>query len=155
MDKFKQQGFTLIELVMVIVILGILAAVALPKFANLGGDARSAALQGAYGAVNSAIAITHSQALVSNQTGATGTITLEGGNTVAMVYGYPKASADGIEKAVSLSGGIAFTTAGTKIGFSSGVTTAANCEITYAQASESSGVVTPASASLPATINCN
>jgi MSHA pilin protein MshA len=50
----KQQGFTLIELVMVIVILGILAAVAVPKFVDLTGDADQAAVKGVAGALSSA-----------------------------------------------------------------------------------------------------
>ena len=55
----KQRGFTLIELVMVIVILGVLAAVAIPKFVDLKTDAVSAATQGVAGALSSAAAINY------------------------------------------------------------------------------------------------
>ncbi|BBP04000.1 hypothetical protein TPL01_16210 [Sulfuriferula plumbiphila] len=54
-----QAGFTLIELVVVIVILGILAAVALPKFIDLTGDASNSAVQGVAGALASASAINY------------------------------------------------------------------------------------------------
>ncbi|WP_275983098.1 type II secretion system protein [Propionivibrio soli] len=58
--KSKQQGFTLIELVVVIVILGILAATALPRFVDLTGDARTAAVQGFAGAINGGNSLNYS-----------------------------------------------------------------------------------------------
>lgn len=58
----KQSGFTLIELVVVIVILGILAATAVPKFIDLSGEANDAAVKGIAGAISSASSINYGAA---------------------------------------------------------------------------------------------
>jgi len=89
-SKQAQQGFTLIELIVVIVILGILAATALPKFADLSGDARYAALNAAGGALRSTVATIHGQSLLLP--GAT-SITVEG-VTVTLANGYPDQGAN-------------------------------------------------------------
>ena len=86
----QQRGFTLIELVVVITILGILAAFAIPRFAALEGQARLTATQGLAGSLRSAAALTHSAWLAQGDPAAV-TVTMEG-QVINLANGYPDAA---------------------------------------------------------------
>jgi len=88
MHGSKQNGFTLIELVVVIVILGILSAFAVPKFMGMEVQARISSVRALEGTLRSAAAMAHGLSLAS---GNPATLTIEG-KTVTMANGYPNAA---------------------------------------------------------------
>jgi prepilin-type N-terminal cleavage/methylation domain-containing protein len=85
--QHRSAGFTLTELIMVIVILGILAAVAMPRFLNLTGDASAAARAGVVGSLNSGIQLVRSRWIAQ---GSPATVNVDGGGAITMNgTGYP------------------------------------------------------------------
>jgi len=96
----QQRGFTLIELVVVITILGILAAFAIPRSASFQADARMAKMSAALGSLKSAAALAHSLQ-VSQQLAPGASITMEG-STITMANGYPTAAQNAIGHAAGM-----------------------------------------------------
>ena len=96
----NQKGFTLIELVVVIVVLGILAAFAIPRFVNIAGDARVSAVNGCAGGLRAAVALARAQYMVDGVLTAT-TIDMDGTAVAcALATGIPAGTAAGIGTAL-------------------------------------------------------
>ena len=125
----KHGGFTLIELIVVIVILGIMVTFAAPKFVNLQSDARTSVIRGVEGSIRSAATLVYSKSLIDGtEQAATGTVAVSTGN-VDIVFGYPAATGAGIGAAIDLQGGVTHDGSGV-------FTLQTNCTVTYVAAAD-------------------
>lgn len=98
----NQKGFTLIELIIVIVVLGILAVTAAPQFINFSSDARTSTVKGLKGALQGAAQTVYARAAIDDDLDGTSATTVDV-NGVATVNGYPAATQAGIGTAANLS----------------------------------------------------
>jgi len=132
MKASQERGFTLIELVVVITILGILAAFAVPRFIALDTQARVATVNGLAGSVKSAASLARGLAM-ANSAGAAGTVTMEG-QTITLNNYYPDSTTIALAVNSDNTNDFAFT-AGTATTVSTwtkvGAATPANCEVKY------------------------
>jgi len=138
MKASQERGFTLIELVVVITILGILAAFAVPRFIALDTQARVATINGLAGSVKSAASLARGLAMANNA-GASGTVSMEG-QTITLNNYYPDSTT--IAAAVNSDNTNDFTfTPGTATTVSTwtkkGAPTPSSCEVTYLPATAS------------------
>lgn len=136
-DQVTYKGFTLIELVIVIVILGILAAFALPRFMSFSEQAQIATIDGLKGSIEASATLAHSLQIASGSSGST-SVSMQG-QTITMVNGYPTANAAGIFAALSQSTGFSTSGGGAAAGdtltiYPDSVSSASGCNVQYSAA---------------------
>ena len=155
----RSKGFTLIELIVVIVILGIMAAIAGPKFVDLQKEARVSVMNGVEGAVRSTATLVYSKSLIEGEettAEASSPSVVVQGATVTTDFGYPTAGTsgspvtDGLLAAMELQGDVTAASDGSIVTFT--FTGFTSCTVTYTEAASAGAA--PVVANNASTTNC-